>query len=113
MLFSFGIEDLPSDGSREPTSHITDIDGLLNLTQSFRKDLSHFQGDKSAKSLLLCAEGLADLTHDITSKWHGNCSPLFLGIAHQAKGMIVVLDGGSVGLSDKGLVCRVDGLEDC
>ena len=63
----FALQGRAAEGAAQTHGEVADVDHLLHLAQALGQDLAHLQADQRAEHLLLRAQRLAHLAHDLAA----------------------------------------------
>jgi len=76
-----------------------------------RPDLAHFQGDERAERILVLAQTLAELAHDLATPGRWHLAPLEEGAVGAVDDLVVLRPGDLVHGRDAGAVDRGEDVE--
>jgi hypothetical protein len=60
------------NGPRQATSHVANVNKLLNFPQTLRQYLSHFQRYETTQRLFFCSQSLSNLADYVSADGHGH-----------------------------------------
>src|SRR3970282_743111 len=76
----------------EADREIANVDHLLNLTDPFRQDLSHLQGDQGPESLDVVAQGVSEATDVLGALVRRKQLPTLEGLDRVGYDLVVISD---------------------
>ena len=80
---------------------VGDVDGFLHFAQTLLEDLAHFPGHDLAKRILVLAELLANLAHELTPRRGRQLAPAQIGLMRRRRDLLVVVGIGLLHLGDQ------------
>ena len=78
--------------AREADGEIGDVDHLLHFAQAFGQDLAHLERNERAQILLMSAQFIADLAHDVAAFGGGHHAPFEKGLGGARHDGFVIRD---------------------
>ena len=94
VLGPLALQGRAAQVAAQADGEVADVDHLLHLAQTLGVDLAHLQADQGAEHVLLGAQGLAHLPHDLAALGRRQFAPDQEGLAGLLHDLVVVLGAG-------------------
>ncbi len=101
----------PYNWRESPTGEVADVDHLLDLALALGHDLTHLQADQLAELMLVLAQLVPDLPHDLAPARSGYLAPLEERPVSAICDLLVLLLGDLPHVRDHCPIDRTGGLE--